>query len=361
MPDPQTTNKQLFTPAHGSDVDSWDVPVNFNWTQLDAALGTYTTLNANGLSGTVALTTSMTAPLGFIVTGTPAGSLTYTTPAGVGGFWVVRNRATLGASITLGFASASGGSTVNVPASTNVAISADGTVNGMGFIDTRAPTPGGSNTQVQVNVNGALGGYAGFTFDGTILTVPTIDVTDIAISGTGTAVTQASLDDSTKLATTQYADNNLIQIVTTGVTAASDYTGTYSTQSGAAPTTAGGTKISVFDTTFTPKNSGSILEISVSLKGTPQGTDCFMVALFDGTSLIDAAQFFIFNGPGQNALLSFTTEYPSPGTSARSLTVRIGANSSTPFSLNKVNTGSGYGAQSGLTSSFTIKEILPHP
>jgi hypothetical protein len=39
MSDPQTANKFLYVPAHGADVDTWDVPVNANWNGLDQALG----------------------------------------------------------------------------------------------------------------------------------------------------------------------------------------------------------------------------------------------------------------------------------------------------------------------------------
>lgn len=186
MSDPQTTNKLLFTPAHGADVDTWDVPVNANWQGLDQALGGYTTLNANGLSGTVALTTSQIVPLGFIVTGTPSGNLNYQVPSGKGGLWLVRNLATLGTSITLGFSSASGGSTVNIPSGKNLAISADGTSNGMADIDT-VPTSvaGGSNSQIQVNIAGVLGGYAGFTFDGSAFHTPQLTVDGNAIFGSG--------------------------------------------------------------------------------------------------------------------------------------------------------------------------------
>ncbi len=198
MSDPQTPNKLLYTPAHGADVDFWDQPVNANWNGLDQALGKYTILNANGLTGTIALTASQTIPLGFIIQGTPSGSINYQVPAGQGGIWLVRNGATLGASITLGFSSASGGSTINIPAGRNLGISADGTANGMADIDTVAGIPGGTDNEVQVNVGGSLVGYSGFIYDGAVLSV--------AMSTTSTGVTQAPGNNSTKLATTAYFD-----------------------------------------------------------------------------------------------------------------------------------------------------------
>lgn len=351
MADPQTANKFLYVPAHGADVDSWDVPVNANWNGLDQALGTYTTLNATGLSGTIALTTSQTIPLGFIITGTPVGSLVYQTPANQGGLWLVRNRATLGVSITLGFASASGGSTVDIPAGKNVPISTDGTSNGMNLIDTRAPAAGGSNGQVQVNVAGFLTGYAGFTFDGTTLDAPVI---------VSTAATQPPLSNNADLATTQYADNNLIQIVTTHTAATPTLTGTYSTTSGDAPTTSGGAPITQLATTFTPKNASSILEFDVVLKGVISANDNFMLALFFGTTLIDLNAQPMVTGAGGTTGFGLRTWLAPGSTSALNLTVRIGSTGGSSFFLNSANNGAVI-PQVGAISWLTIKEILPHP
>jgi hypothetical protein len=268
------------------------------------------------LSGTIALTTSQAIPLGFIVMGTPAGNLTYQTPAGVGGVWLVRNRATLGTSITLGFASASGGSAVTIPSGSNLAISADGTSNGMADIVT-VPTSvaGGSNTQIQVNVAGVLGGYAGFTFDGATFHTPELTVDGNAIFGTGsgstltingtaisapngfnfntgafqmnaggmlgigTAPTAALLTVGGQVKITAGGVNwpnslvqttsQVLQYVTTPVSTASNLTGTYATASGVAPTAAGGTPIAGLAESFTPKIVGSLLEIEIVVKGLP--------------------------------------------------------------------------------------------
>lgn len=366
MPDPQTTNKQLYTPAHNADIDTWDVPVNANWNGLDQALGTYTTLNATGLSGTVALTTSQTIPLGFIVTGTPSGNLTYTTPAGVGGLWLVRNQATLGASITLGFASASGGSTVNIPSGKNIPVSADGTANGMVDIDTVAPTPGGSNTQVQVNIAGVLGGYAGFTFDGATLAVPSIHAATNVGIGTAPAAAPLTVDGLVNITSSglkwpnglTQTTSQVLQTVTTAITAASNVTGTYATTTGAAPTTAGGAAITGLATSFTPMITGSLLEIEVIIKGIAlTGTDDFLLCLFRGSTLVDFAPTFVFNGVGQMSTLTLKTWLTSPGTSALAFTVRIGSNSGNTFSVNSTNNGAAL-AQSGISSWISIKELL---
>lgn len=412
MADPQTVNKFLYTPAHGADVDSWDVPVNANWAGLDRALGNYTTLNANGLSGVIPLNSSQTIPLGFIVTGTPAGSIVYQTPAAVGGLWLVRNAATLGASITLGFASASGGSTVNIPAGKNLAISADGTANGMADIDT-VPTAaaGGSDKQVQVNALGILAGYPGFTFDGTTMHVPgisvdgnsvfgsgagstmTINGTAIAVPngfnfntgqfqmnaagdiGIGTAPTTAlvtvggqvsvtaggyKFPDGT-IATT--ANGKVLQLVTvpvnSGVSAAA-FTGTYPL-AGTAPTTAAGVHVTPFDLTFTPVSATSILEIEVVLKGTMSGpgSPFCTVALFNTAALIDY-QCLAVGGGALNGIQTYSLKtWFSPGeTTALPLKVYMGTTGGDTFQLNSYGVSGGL-AQPGMISWLSVKEIQP--
>lgn len=410
MADPQSPNKFLYVPSHGADVDTWDVPLNANWNGLDKALGGYTTLNANGLSGTIALTSSQTIPLGFIVTGTPSGSINYQTPAGMGGIWLVRNRATLGASITIGFSSVSGGATVNIPSAKNVAISADGTASGMDDIDT-VPTSvaGGSNTQVQVNIAGVLGAYAGFTFDGTLLHVPGLSVDGNAAFGTGAGSTMTvngtaisapngfnfntgafqmnaageigiGAAPTTDLVTVggvvnvttggvRYPDGKIIasgyqgqiiQQVRVPVTSIGSFTGTYSTVSGAAPTSAGGIVLTPFSTSFTPLSATSVLEFEIQIKGTNGGgQDQFIVALFRGSTLIDFGTEFVLNGGGVMSDISFSTWLASPGTSAQALTLRIGSNSAQPFLLNETNNGAGGTQQLGMISWLVIKEIQP--
>lgn len=406
MSDPQTPNKFLFTPAHNADIGFWDQPVNANWQGLDQALGTYTTLNANGLNGTIALTSSQAIPLGFIVTGTPAGSINYQMPAGPGGLWLVRNRATLGASITIGFSSASGGATVTIPAGINLPISADGTSNGMTNIDTLPTTAaGGSNNQIQINIAGALGTYAGFTFDGSTFHTPEITVDGNAIFGTGagstvtvngtaitvpngfnfnagafqmnvggmigigTAPTAALLTVGGTVAITAGGLNwpnglvqttsQVLQVVTKSFSTASSFSGTYATTGGAAPTVAGGTPITALATTFTPISASSTLEIEIVLKGAPiGGADTFLVCLFNGSALVDFAPFFLQPGSGQMYTLTLPTWLASPGTSAQSFTVRIGSSSNAnAFAVNSTNNG-GATTQAGLLAWLSIKELL---
>lgn len=186
--------------------------------------------------------------------------------------------------------------------------------------------------------------------------------TSPTLVGVPLAPTAASLTNSTQLATTAYADNNLIQIVKTPVTSTGSFAGTYSTTTGAAPTTGGGTPLTPFAMSFTSKSASSILEIEVLVKGTNGGSaDQFIVALFNGSTLVDLDTDFANAGAGTLTSFKLLTWLNSPGTSALAFTVRLGSNSGQPFLLNETNNGSGGTQQLGMISWITIKEILPHP
>lgn len=192
MADPTTANKALFTPAHGADPGTWDVPVNANWNNIDQALGTYTTLNVNGQSGNVALTVSQAVPLGFIISGALTANVNYVTPAAAGGFWYVRNPLAAN-SFNVTFSSASGGNSVLIPPQENVIISADGTTNGMVNAVTVLQAAAGPSTAVQVNNAGLLAGYPGFVYNSSAgtLSIPNIIVNGNTVLGfnSGSTVT----------------------------------------------------------------------------------------------------------------------------------------------------------------------------
>jgi microcystin-dependent protein len=124
-----TTNLNIELPGHNADVGVWDTPTNSNWSLVDNMAGGTLLLNATGLSGTVALTNIQLQPRTIQISGTPTAAITYTSPSGVGGMWVVRNATTGG--LTVGFASAAGGSTVTIPASQQLPVWCDGTVTGV--------------------------------------------------------------------------------------------------------------------------------------------------------------------------------------------------------------------------------------
>lgn len=86
-----TTNKNLEQPAFND--PNWDVPLNDNFDIIDACFGGTVSLSAT--SGTVNLVdTGPSDPntyqcLGFEVTGTLVGNVTYNLPASTGGQWIV--------------------------------------------------------------------------------------------------------------------------------------------------------------------------------------------------------------------------------------------------------------------------------
>ena len=117
-----TTNKGLTLPANGD--PNWDQPLNNDFTALDAALGSTATLST--LTGSHTLSLSEYQCLILKVTGTLSGNVTYTVPSGVGGQWTVNNSATM-STYTITFASAGGGTSVSVLASTSIILYSDGT------------------------------------------------------------------------------------------------------------------------------------------------------------------------------------------------------------------------------------------
>src|SRR5215472_6959302 len=108
-----TQNLSLQQPANNSLIGTWDTAVNATTAALDKALGSLQTLNATGLTGLQALTLAQYGAANLVVTGAPAGNVTYQLPAGVGRFLFVDNATT--GSFSVSFASASGGAVVTVP------------------------------------------------------------------------------------------------------------------------------------------------------------------------------------------------------------------------------------------------------
>jgi hypothetical protein len=156
-----TPNLQLVTPPNNSDVGTWDQPVNQNSGTVDAALGSLATLNAQGASGTIALTTAQFTCANLVITGTPAAAVTYQLPAGAGRFFFVDDNT--GGAPLISFASASGGAVATIPKGAATAVVID-PVNGARLGNTVATTAGGVPGEVQINVGGALAGDTGLTY-----------------------------------------------------------------------------------------------------------------------------------------------------------------------------------------------------
>jgi Chaperone of endosialidase len=137
-----TANKNLEQPPNGADVNTWNVPVNNNSTNIDQAFGGVTYLNAT--SGSATLTTTQYLSLGIDVTGSITGDVTYTIPSGVGGQWIVYNGTTGGHNVIIAYAG--GGPTVSVPAGTRTIV----------FCDTNI-SPATYGVYPAINVNNIIG------------------------------------------------------------------------------------------------------------------------------------------------------------------------------------------------------------
>lgn len=164
-------------------MNTWDVPVNADWTQIDKAFGNSASKNSTGLSGNQTLAVADYVPLTLIITGLPTAAITYVVPSGVGGQWVFANATTGG--FAVGIKSNAGGTTILCPAGQNTLVSCDGTATGMRLSITTNPVAAGSNTQVQFNSSGITAGSSGFTFDGLTVAMTGLNVFGDAQLGSG--------------------------------------------------------------------------------------------------------------------------------------------------------------------------------
>lgn len=156
-------NKNLEIPANGDYVGNWSIPVNADWTAIDTAFGGLTTLNATSASGNVSLNSTQYTPPDIIITGTPAGNVSYQLPGNIGGFWSVQNSATGNA--TVGISSAGGGNSTNLAQGYRTGVISDGLGNVTRF-DNAPANPAGNTTQVQYNNAGVSAGSPNLTFTG---------------------------------------------------------------------------------------------------------------------------------------------------------------------------------------------------
>ena len=156
-----TPNKNLELPGFNDYVDSWNTPVNADFTAVDTALGGVTNLNATAASGDVTLTSTQYRPLQIIISGTLTANVRYLIPSSVGGQWTVTN-STSGA-FTVKIASAAGGSDITLPSGTTM-VSCDGTSGGM-RLSNSGLNPGGSTGYIQFNNSGLFDGSADLFWD----------------------------------------------------------------------------------------------------------------------------------------------------------------------------------------------------
>ena len=124
-----TTNRNIETPAHNADINTWDVNVNSNSTIIDYSLGGVTQINVTAGSGTVVLSNNTASPPSYIcptfeLAGTLSANIDYQFPSGVGGNYTVFNGTTGAFAITF---SVNGGGSLVIPQGASMLITVDGT------------------------------------------------------------------------------------------------------------------------------------------------------------------------------------------------------------------------------------------
>jgi hypothetical protein len=127
-----TTNKNLQRPANNTFNNTWDQPLNSDFSYIDTAFGGFIEYSAttgsqtltNGISDTYSY-----IPLFIKVKNSMSANVTYTIPAGVGGTWIVYNTTTdsSGGPFTVTFASGGGGASAVATRNTIITIVCDGT------------------------------------------------------------------------------------------------------------------------------------------------------------------------------------------------------------------------------------------
>lgn len=133
MPDPTTTNRSLFVPTRGSDVGTWDVPVNANENLIDTIVGGIVIIPVTNTN--VTLNSTQYANGTIVVTGTLTGSVAIIFPA-VQGWWSILNQTTNsgGVSFALYAASVGGANKIGCPPGEHTFFQVNGTT-GVNYVN----------------------------------------------------------------------------------------------------------------------------------------------------------------------------------------------------------------------------------
>lgn len=124
MVDPVTTNRSLAVPTHGSDVNTWDVPLNANAASLDSILGSVLNVSTTG-GTTVDLTIPQANNAAIFVSGALVAQAQVRVPL-PGAYYFVANNTT--GAFTLIFSTFNGaGQVVAVDQGSSATIFCDGT------------------------------------------------------------------------------------------------------------------------------------------------------------------------------------------------------------------------------------------
>lgn len=126
MVDPVTTNRGFAVPTHGSDVDTWDVPVNANMALADTLLGGIASISTTG--GTTTLNAAQAACGTISVSGALTSTATIVFPFPVQGWWSVENLCSGTSSFNLVLAAGGGTEAICVPPGCQIDIQVNGSV-----------------------------------------------------------------------------------------------------------------------------------------------------------------------------------------------------------------------------------------
>ena len=240
-----TANKGLTLPANGSNVNSWDVPVNGNFSIIDSAFGGTTSLSTT--TGAVTLTAAQCQNAFFVFTGTLSANVTYTIPSGTNGYWTYDTSGTTMGSYTITILYGGGGGSVVLPSNSQGSIFC--TALGVkSLASTLTSTTGSGLSVLQTSPTIVTPTVTNGTLNGTAAGTPTTLSGYTSVTGTMNVPTQTAGTNSTLVASTAF--------VTTAVANATGGSNIGTIQSQTVPG----------NYTYTP-SSGSVKWIRVTLVG----------------------------------------------------------------------------------------------
>lgn len=135
-----TTNKNIELPGNNDYINTWNVPVNSDFSIIDKALGSSVSKSLS--SSNVTLTTSDIQNQQIVLTGVLTANVQIIFPTGVGGMWIIVNNTT--GTYTVTAITASAGNFVLCQQSATSTIYSDGT--NIAFADSRLVSGGGGAT-----------------------------------------------------------------------------------------------------------------------------------------------------------------------------------------------------------------------
>jgi len=201
-----TTNLSLNEPAYNSTSPTWDQPLNYNSTILDAVFGNTTSValtNSNvTLTGPTSTGTGQTQAMRIVLTGALSANVTVTIPTGISGRWIIYNTTTNAYTVTI--ASGGGGNTVNVLQGVNTQVYSDGTNIQLCDNGILAGSPSFTNITVSGNINTS-----------SIVSGGTLNVTG-NISPTGRITPRVSVTNAPS-SPFSWNSNNYDEMVLTGI------------------------------------------------------------------------------------------------------------------------------------------------